>query len=190
MTPYDRITEVAQTMLTSGVLQAAQRCQPVAARPNSILEWQLREAWQRMQKCQDSSLVGDTRSRLESFVVLIEAVRGVVRFGIFDDIRNGMAAGVEKTNLLLLEGRARAALQSVDDMTRPDARTPMEQIRDHVQAAEDLWGGFSREERDELLARQTQEKPGAPTLGEALTYAVSAAEQLVQTQEPTEGARP
>lgn len=203
MSPFDRIDSVANEILTSGVLDAAQRCQQLLPRPERIShrvspqDWQalherLRTAWERVGEHQEASVAGSGPSRLGYFVAVVEAVREVVRFGTFDDVRHGLAAGVERMNYLLLEQRARAALESVDALTRHDTRTAVEKIRDHLQAAEAIWDEFSREEREEFHARQVQanELSGAGSLRDTLAHAVSAAEQLVHMQEQPEGARP
>lgn len=202
---YDQFRALTHDILYSGLFGSCALVQTNIRRQGALnlMAQDLREKYDAMiaSETRPNNGKGDqslSASRLECFVVVVEAVREIERFGVFKDIReppyhlaDTTESRQQRQNYLLLHTRVQAALRAVDEFSQVETRTPREQIRDHLQAAQQACDQILLAERS---APSNSDNEGEPyssyTLRNGLFHLVAAAESMVEMENEPEGLRP
>lgn len=190
MSLYDKAVFVAGEMLDNQLFSGCALRQTNQRRAGSLnlMHASLRTALDDAQREQRVDGLGE--SRLMKTVRLVDAVRGAVEFGLFKDFRDPpyrLDETPERTvKIRLIEARATGLLELADANARPDTRSLLESIHQHVEDATQLIGEL-KEFDPELFEQLGDGECNA--LNQALFAAGDAATTLLERQNAA-GCRP
>lgn len=190
MSLYDKAVFVAGEMLDNQLFSGCALRQTNQRRAGSLnlMHASLRAALDDAQREERADGLGE--SRLMRTVRLVDAVRRAVEFGLFKDFRDPpyrVDETPERTvEVRLIEARATALLELADANVRPDTRSSLERIHQHVEDATQLIGEL-KEFDPELFEQLGDGERNA--LNQALFAAGDAATTLLERQNAA-GCRP
>ena len=190
MSLYDKAVFVAGEMLDNQLFSGCALRQTNQRRAGSLnlIHASLRAALDDAQREERADGLGE--SRLMRTVRLVDAVRRAVEFGLFKDFRDPpyrVDETPERTvEVRLIEARATALLELADANVRPDTRSLLERIHQHVEDATQLIGEL-KEFDPELFEQLGDGERNA--LNQALFAAGDAATTLLERQNAA-GCRP
>ncbi len=190
MSLYDKAVFVAGEMLDNQLFSGCALRQTNQRRAGSLnlMHASLRAALDDAQREERADGLGE--SRLMRTVRLVDAVRRAVEFGLFKDFRDPpyrVDETPERTvEVRLIEARATALLELADANVRPDTRSLLERIHQHVEDATQLIGEL-KEFDPELFEQLGDGERNA--LNQALFAAGDAATTLLERQNAA-GCRP